>query len=58
MPLGEISSHEQIEERMLKLEGLSANDFFAPRSERLANAYRQRNIKVAYSENLPSVSAG
>lgn len=58
IPSGEISSHEQMEERMLKLEGLSADDFFAPRSERLANAYRLRNIKVAYSEDLPSASAG
>ena len=58
LPRGEISSHEQIEERMLKLEGLNADDFFAPRPERLANAYRQRNMKVAYSENLPSAFAG
>jgi uncharacterized protein (DUF488 family) len=58
MPRGEILSHEQIEERLLKLEELSADDFFAPRPERLANAYRQRNMKVAYSESLPSASAG
>lgn len=58
MPRGEISSHVQMEERMLKLEALNADDLFAPRSERLANAYRQRNMKVAYSEDLPSASAG
>jgi uncharacterized protein (DUF488 family) len=55
---GEISSHEQMEERLLKFEGLDADDFFTPRPERLSNAYRQRNMKVAYSENLPSASAG
>ena len=58
MPRGEISSHEQMEERMLKLEGLSADDFFVQRPERLANAYRQRNMKVAYSEHPLSASVG
>jgi uncharacterized protein (DUF488 family) len=58
MPRGEILRHEQIEERMLKLEGLSADDFFSPRSERLAKAYRRRNMKVAYSEDLVSASVG
>ncbi len=58
MPRGEILNQEQIEERLLKIEGLGAEDLFTPRPERLANAYRQRNMKVAYSENLPAASAG
>jgi uncharacterized protein (DUF488 family) len=58
MPRGEISSHVQMEERLLKLEKLGSDDFFTPRPQRLAKAYRQRNMKVAYSESFPSASAG
>lgn len=47
---GQVISHDEIEERMLKLEGLEAEDFFHPREERLAAAYLQRNLKVAYAE--------
>ena len=58
MPGGEIYSHERTEERLLKLQGLVADDLFTPREERLADAYRQRNMKFAYSERLPSAFAG
>lgn len=58
LPRGEIASHEQIEERLLKLEGMAVEDFFTSRHERLARAYRQRNMKVAYSEKPPAASAG
>ena len=55
---GQIVLHDQIEERLLKLEGLAADDFFHPRVERLAAAYRQRNMKVAFVETQPAASSG
>lgn len=58
MPRGEILSHEQLEERLLKLEGLGDEDFFTPRPGRLVNAYKQRNMKVAYTESLPLTFVG
>jgi uncharacterized protein (DUF488 family) len=60
LPAGSIASHFDIEERLLSLEGLSANDFFS-RESRLADAYRARGLKVAYEERpsgqAPSVAA-
>jgi uncharacterized protein (DUF488 family) len=58
MSRGEIASQEQMEERLLKVEGYGAEDLFRPRLERLAKAYQQRNVKVAYSENIPSAHVG
>jgi uncharacterized protein (DUF488 family) len=58
LPQGEVASHQQTEERLLKLEGFGAEDLFLSRQERLANAYRQRNMKIAYSENLLSTAVG
>ncbi len=55
---GQISSHEQIEEQLLEIEGLGFSDLFATRAVRLAAAYAQRNLKVAYSENILSASVG
>jgi uncharacterized protein (DUF488 family) len=57
LPQGQIMSHEQIEELLLKLEDLGADDFFTSLPERLASAYRKRNMKVAYSETLAAAAA-
>jgi len=45
---GKVVSHTEIEEALLKLSGRSTDDLFAPRSERLAKAYRERAQKVAF----------
>ena len=58
MPHGEIYSQKQLEERLMKLEGLGADDFFKSRERRLADAYRQRNMRFASSGNLLSASPG
>ena len=42
---GSVVSHAKIEERLLELSGRSTDDFFAPPSERLAAAYRERARK-------------
>lgn len=49
---GEVSTHHEIEDRLLELTRRMADDLFAPRAERLALAYRERARKVAYSEAL------
>lgn len=46
----EIVSQQKIEEKLLVLSGRGADDFFVPRSEQLSAAYRDRSLKVAYSE--------
>jgi uncharacterized protein (DUF488 family) len=46
---GSLLSHANIEERLLELSGRNAEDLFAPRSERLAIAYRQRARKISFS---------
>lgn len=46
----EIVSQQGIEEKLLNLSGRGADDFFVPRSEQLSAAYRDRSLKVAYSE--------
>jgi hypothetical protein len=43
-------SHAEIEDKLLKLSGRDTEDFFAPRAERLALAYRERARKVAFAE--------
>jgi uncharacterized protein (DUF488 family) len=50
---GRIVSHSQIEEALLRLAGRDAADLFAPPSERLARAYRERARKVAFAEPQP-----
>jgi uncharacterized protein (DUF488 family) len=50
---GRIVSHNQIEEALLRLAGRDAADLFAPPSERLATAYRERARKVAFAEPQP-----
>jgi uncharacterized protein (DUF488 family) len=49
---GQVSTHREIEDRLLELTDRMADDLFAPRAERLALAYRERARKVAYSEAL------
>jgi uncharacterized protein (DUF488 family) len=50
---GRIVSHSEIEDKLLEISGRSTEDFFAPRSERLATAYRERALKVAFAEPQP-----
>lgn len=49
---GSILSHDEIVERLLKLEGQQGDDLFLSQDERLAAAYRKRARKVAYAERL------
>jgi uncharacterized protein (DUF488 family) len=51
---GRIVSHSQIEDRLLEISGRNTEDFFAPWSERLATAYRERARKVAFAEPQPN----
>lgn len=53
LDVGKIVSHAEIEDWLLKLSGHSADDLFAPRSELLATAYRERAQKVAFAEPKP-----
>jgi uncharacterized protein (DUF488 family) len=39
---GCVVRHDEIEDRSLEISGHNTEDFFAPRSERLATAYRER----------------
>ncbi len=50
---GQVVSHAGIEDKLLELSGRSTGDFFAPDSERLAAAYRERARKVAFNEPQP-----
>jgi uncharacterized protein (DUF488 family) len=50
---GNVVSQDEIELKLLELSGRSADDFFAPRSERLKAAYRERARKVAFAEPQP-----
>lgn len=47
---GAVVSQNQIEDRLLESSGRNADDFFAPRDDRLASAYRERARKVAFTE--------
>jgi uncharacterized protein (DUF488 family) len=47
---GQTISQEQIEQKLLEISGREAEDFFVPQDERLDAAYRDRSLKVAYSE--------
>jgi len=47
---GKTVGHTAIEQQLLELTGRAAEDLFAPYAERLAFAYRERAVKVAYSE--------
>ena len=50
---GKVVSHAEIDDKLLELSGLDAEDLFAPREDRLAAAYRERARKVAFAEPQP-----
>ncbi len=50
---GRVVSHSEIEDKLMELSGRDTEDLFAPRSERLATAYRERARKVAFAEPQP-----
>ena len=50
---GNVVSHSEIEDKLLEISGRNAEDLFAPRSERLATAYRAHARKVAFAEPSP-----
>lgn len=45
-----VLSQKDIEARLLQMSGRSENDFFEADGDRLKKAYRERSLKVAYSE--------
>lgn len=47
---GAVVAQQQIEEELLAMSGRSTEDFFVPRSEQLRAAYRDRSLKVAFSD--------
>lgn len=47
---GEVVSQAEVEDKLLELAGRDTDDFFAPRTERLTTAYRERARKVAFAE--------
>ncbi len=47
---GKVVRQDEVEEKLLELSGRNADDFFAPRAERLAVAYRERARKVAFAK--------
>ncbi len=47
---GKIIDHRQIEEKLMEISGKSVVDLFEPPDKRLAAAYRDRAMKVAFSE--------
>lgn len=47
---GQIVDHRQIEEKLMEMSGKSDVDLFEPPSKRLSSAYRDRAMKVAFSE--------
>ena len=50
---GTILSHKDVEKRLLELSGKGSDDLFETNENRLASAYRQRSLSVAYSERKP-----
>lgn len=51
---GQIVDHWQIEDRLMDMAGKSDIDLFEPPAKRLAAAYRDRAMKVAFSEQETS----
>ena len=47
---GEIVDQRQVEDKLMEISGKSDIDFFEPPAKRLAAAYRDRAMKVAFSE--------
>jgi uncharacterized protein (DUF488 family) len=54
---GNVASHGEIEDTLLRLSGRDAADLFAAPLERLATAYRERARKVAFAEPQPSLGS-
>lgn len=52
LPSGEIITHADAENRLLKLAGLAEADLLLPRAERLVEAYHARNRKAAYAKPI------
>ncbi|MBY3468661.1 DUF488 domain-containing protein [Rhizobium laguerreae] len=55
---GRILSQKAVEDRLLKMSGRVDNDFFQTVSDRLKQAYRERSMKVAYSEKPAERASG
>ncbi len=51
---GNVSPHANIEEQLLELTGRNADELLASPGERLALAYRDQAMKVAYSQRKPN----
>lgn len=49
---GAVVGHASIEERLMELSGRTNDDFFESHDKRLADAYRERALKVAYAERM------
>jgi uncharacterized protein (DUF488 family) len=54
---GSSATHEVVEEKLLNLAGRSSGDLLMTEAERLAAAYRDRSLKVAYVEPLSDLKA-
>jgi uncharacterized protein (DUF488 family) len=52
MSNGVILDQSNIEEKLLNLAGKNDRDFFEPAQKRLADAYRERALKVAFAEQV------
>ncbi|WP_210161578.1 DUF488 domain-containing protein [Methylobacterium sp. B1] len=52
---GQIVDHRQIEDKLMDMAGKSDIDLFEPPAKRLAAAYRDRAMKVAFSERQDNV---
>ena len=52
---GEIVDHGQVEDKLMEMSGKSDIDLFEPPAKRLAAAYRDRAMKVAFSERADNV---
>ncbi len=50
---GSLIDHEAIESRLMAISGKTLDDFFDPPAHRLAAAYRDRAMKVAFEEEKP-----
>lgn len=47
---GAITSQEEIEDKLMRMSGNANADLFEPHEIRLAKAYRERSMKIAYTE--------
>lgn len=52
---GQLVDHRQIEDKLMNMSGKSDIDLFEPPTKRLAAAYRDRAMKVAFSERQDTV---